>query len=65
MSDEEILAALKSGQTLHFGCNGRNMDVVNFMNGLHEQGMITLSDMGLSQETRMEAKWIFQGGTKL
>lgn len=58
MTDEEIIAALKSGAVCNFGCNSRNLEVMALMNGLQEQGLISLTDMGLSQETRMEARWI-------
>lgn len=58
MTDAEIIAALKAGEVLNFGCNGRNLEIMALMNGLQEQGLISLTDMGLSQETRMEARWI-------
>ena len=58
MTDEEIVAALKRGETLTFGCNGRNTEVMNFMADLEQQCLIETRDMGLSQETRREAKWI-------
>lgn len=58
MSNEEIIAALKSGEALNFGANVRNKEVCEFMDGLHQQGLITLEDMGLSQETRLIAKWV-------
>lgn len=54
---EEIIQALKSGEVVHFGCNARNAEVMEFMGGLQKAGLITTRDMGLSQETRLEAKW--------
>lgn len=58
MNDDEILAALKSGETLNFGCNGRNTDVMDFMADLERQGLIKITDASLSQETRCDARWI-------
>tara|TARA_R100001132_G_C3214865_1_gene56113 strand:+ start:149 stop:337 length:189 start_codon:yes stop_codon:yes gene_type:complete len=58
MTDEQIIAALKAGETLTFGCNGHNSEVMELMAGLHERGFIELEDMGLEQETRMTARWI-------
>lgn len=58
MTDEEIVAALKRGETLTFGCHGRNTEVMDFMADLERKGLIETRDLGLSQETRREAKWI-------
>jgi len=58
MTDNEIIDALKSGAVLNYGLNGRNMDIVNSMSNLRDQGLIELEDMGLEQETRMTAKWV-------
>jgi len=58
MTDQQIIDALKSGETLNFGCNGRNTEIMDLMYGLHEQGLIELEDMQLEQETRMTAKWV-------
>lgn len=57
MSDEEIIAALKSGEALHYGCNARNLDIMNLMARLEQEGLIETEDMGLTQETRRVAKW--------
>ncbi len=54
---DQIIATLKAGEPVNFGCNGRNTEVMDFMAGLAEQGLITMQDMGLEQETRMEARW--------
>ncbi len=58
MTNEQAIAALKSGETLTFGCNGRNIEVMEFMADLERQGLIETRDIFLSQETRREAKWI-------
>jgi hypothetical protein len=58
MTDEQIIDALKSGETLTFGCNGRNTEVMGLMYDLEKQGLIETRDMGLSQETRRKAWWI-------
>lgn len=49
MTDEQIIEALKSGETLNFGCNGRNGDVMDLMARLESEGLIETEDMGLSQ----------------
>mgnify|MGYP000247596074 CR=1 FL=1 len=58
MTDAQILKHLRAGRTLNFGVNGRNTEVMAFMAELEEQGLIKTRDMGLSQETRREARWI-------
>ena len=58
MTDQEIIDALKAGQELNFGCNGRNREIMDLMAGLEEQGLIETEDMGLSQETRRVARWL-------
>ncbi len=58
MTNEQVIAALKSGETVTFGCNGRNTEVMEFMADLERKCLIETWDMGLSQETRREAKWI-------
>lgn len=58
MWKDEIINALKSGEIVNFGCNGRNLEVMEFMAELEKQGLIKTMDMGLSQETRLEAFWI-------
>ncbi|XAI95583.1 hypothetical protein [Nostoc phage Nsp-JY21] len=58
MTDQQIIDALKSGETLTFGCHGRNGDVMALMADLETRGLIVTRDIGLSQETRREARWI-------
>jgi hypothetical protein len=58
MTDDQIIAHLKSGETLTFGCHGRNRDVLDLMGRLESQGAIETWDASLSQETRRSAKWI-------
>ena len=58
MTDAQILAALKAGEVLTFGCHGRNTEVMDFMADLEKRGLIETKDMGLDQETRREARWI-------
>lgn len=58
MTDEQIINFLKSGETLNFGCNGRNQEVMDLMHRLESDGLIVTEDMGLEQETRRTAKWI-------
>lgn len=54
----EVLDALKRGETITFGCNGRNTEVMEFMSELESDGLIETEDLGLSQETRREARWV-------
>ena len=58
MTDEQIIDALKAGETLNFGMHGRNMEVIELMAKLEREGKIETKDVSLSQETRREAKWI-------
>jgi len=58
MTDEEIIELLKSGETLNFGCHGRNEEIMSLMHRLEREGLIETEYMGLSQETRRTAKWI-------
>lgn len=58
MTDEEIIKLLKQGETLNFGCNGRNIEIMELMHRLEKDGLIETKDMGLEQETRRTAKWI-------
>lgn len=58
MTDEHIIAQLKAGETLNFGCNGRNTEIMDLMHRLETEGKIVTKDMGLEQETRRTAKWI-------
>lgn len=58
MTDEQIIEHLKSGETLTFGVNGRNAEVMELMADLERQGKIETWDDSLSQETRRAAKWI-------
>lgn len=61
MTNEQIIATLKTGETVTFGLNGRNMDVVDFMANLELTGFITTEDCSTSQESRRSAKWVEQG----
>jgi len=58
VTDADIISALKAGETLTFGCHGRNGEVMALMAGLEEQGLIETWELGLSQETRRGARWI-------
>lgn len=58
MTDKEIIEYLKSGETLNFGCNGRNTEIMDLMAKLEKDGLIATEDIGLSQETRRTARWI-------
>ena len=58
MTDNEIVAYLKSGGTANYGINGRNIDVVNLIAGLESKGMVETRDASTSQETRREVSWI-------
>lgn len=58
MTDEQIIQHLKNGETVNFGCNGRNTEIMSLMHGLEQKGLIETEDMGLSQETRRTARWI-------
>jgi hypothetical protein len=58
MTDEQIIAALKSGEVVNFGMNGRNVEVMRLMADLEKRGLITTWDASGSQETRREARWI-------
>lgn len=58
MNDNEIIDALKRGETLNFGCNGHNGEVMDLMADLEKRGLIETCDLGLSQETRREARSI-------
>lgn len=57
MTDEQIIDALKKGETLNFGCTKRNREVLELMDRLNKEGLIELTDASSSQETRMEVKW--------
>lgn len=61
MSDDEIIAALKSGDTLNFGCHGRNSDVMSLISRLERDGLVRTWDISGSQETRRAVKWIEKG----
>ncbi|SEB78639.1 hypothetical protein [Rhodobacter sp. 24-YEA-8] len=54
---KEVVAWLMSGDPVRFGCNALNGEVMDFMAGLQTSGHVTMQDMGLEQETRMEARW--------
>lgn len=58
MTDAQIIALLKAGETLNFGCNGRNSEIMALMHDLEKKGCIVTKDMGLDQETRRTARWI-------
>ena len=58
MTDAEILTHLQAGETLNFGCNGRNASVMKLMSDLEQQNMVETKDMGLEQETRRTVKWV-------
>jgi len=58
MTDAEIIAALKEGDELNFGCHGRNTDVLELMQKLEKRGLVQTWDMSTEQETRRNAKWI-------
>lgn len=55
MTDAQIRQCIADGYILNFGCNGRNMDVMNLMADLEKTGVIKTRDCSLSQETRREA----------
>ena len=57
MTDAEIIERLKRGETLNFGCNGRNAEIMDLMADLEKRGLIETWDLGLSQETRRAARW--------
>ena len=57
MSNQEIIKSLIEGHSLNYGVHGRNMDIVEFMADLERHGLITITDVSLSQETRYEARW--------
>ena len=52
MTDEEIVRALHEGHTLFYGVNGRNTEVMNFIEKLEASGIVSTWDASLSQETR-------------
>lgn len=58
MTNEEILTHLKSGGVCHFGCHGRNREVIEFIADLEKQGLVETRDASLSQETRREVWWV-------
>jgi len=58
MTDEQIVEALKAGEVLTFGVNGRNASVMGLMARLEREGLIETWDVSLSQETRRAARWI-------
>lgn len=57
MTDKEALEALKAGETLTYGINGRNLEVMAFFADLEAKGLITTKNISSSQETRREARW--------
>lgn len=57
MTDEQIIAHLKAGKTLTFGCNGSNTEVMDLISGLELDGKVITEDVSLSQETRRSARW--------
>lgn len=60
MTDDQIIAALKSGEVLHFGLNGRNQQIMDLMYRLECDGEIETWDVSTSQETRRAARWCGQ-----
>lgn len=58
MTDQEIIDHLKSGGTCNFGMNGHNMEIIELMADLEQQGLIETWDASLSQETRRAARWV-------
>ncbi|HMT45548.1 MAG TPA: hypothetical protein PKE59_00375 [Novosphingobium sp.] len=40
MTDEQIISALKAGETMTFGCHGRNGEVMSLMAGLEKQAAV-------------------------
>ena len=58
MTDEEITEELKRGAILTFGCHAHNGSIMALMADLEKRGLIETRDLGLSQETRREARWI-------
>lgn len=58
MTDEQIIEHLKAGETLTFGVNGRNTEIMALMGRLEGQGLIVTEDCSLSQETRRSARWV-------
>ena len=58
MTDEQIISALKAGETLNFGLHGRNTEVMDLMHKLETEGKIETWDVSGSQETRRAARWI-------
>jgi hypothetical protein len=58
MTDEEIIAALKSGETVNYGVHGRNMEVISLIDGLLWEGLVKVEDVSSSQETRYAARWV-------
>ena len=58
MTDEEIINALKAGETATFGCNGHNMEVMTLIADLEEKGLVETWDVSGSQETRRAVRWV-------
>lgn len=57
MTDDEIIAALKSGEEGNYGLHGRNMSIMKLMSGLEEKGLVETWDCSSSQETRRGVRW--------
>lgn len=60
MTDAEIIDALQRGETLNYGCNGRNAAVMDLISGLEQRGLVETWDVSLEQETRRAVRWIEQ-----
>ena len=60
MTDDQIISAMRSGETVNFGMNGRNQSVMDLMAMLEREGKIKTWDVSGSQETRRAACWINQ-----
>lgn len=58
MNDQEIIQSLQEGETLTFGLNGHNVEVMMLMAHLENANMIKTEDASLSQETRRKAVWV-------
>ena len=58
MTDDQIIDALKSGETLTFGLHGHNSEIMELMADLEKRNLIRTEDASLDQETRRAAFWI-------
>jgi len=60
MTDDQIIDAMKAGETVNYGLHGRNQSVMDLMARLEREGKIETWDVSGSQETRRAARWINQ-----